>query len=122
MVLVDTSVWIRFFANRAPYAARLDALLGRAEVGGHDFVLGELQIGDAGGRSHLLGTYSLLPRAATVPHDEVMDFVRHRRLYGRGIGWVDVHLLASALVSRMQVWTADARLGEVAAELGVNYD
>ena len=122
MVLVDTSVWIRFFANRAPYAAGLDALLGRGDVGGHDFVLGELRMGDPGGRPHLLGTYSLLPRAAMVPHDEVMEFVRHRRLCGRGIGWIDVHLLASALVSRMQVWTADARLAAVAAELGVSYD
>jgi predicted nucleic acid-binding protein len=122
MVLVDTSVWVRFFANRAPYAAGLDGLLDRGEVGGHDFVLGELLIGDKGGRGHLLGAYSLMPRAATVPHDEVVEFVRLRRLYGRGIGWVDVHLLAAALVSRMRLWTADARLAAVAADLGIGYD
>jgi len=122
MVLVDTSVWIRFLANRAPYAAGLEDLLRRGEVGAHDFVLGELLIGDKGGRTHLLGAYSLLPRAATVPHEEVLDFVRHRRLYGHGIGWIDVHLLAAALVSRMRVWTADARLGAVATDLGIDYD
>jgi predicted nucleic acid-binding protein len=51
----------------------------------------------------------------------VIEFVRHRKLNGRGIGWVDVHLLASALVSRVRLWTADSRLDAVAAELRVAY-
>lgn len=122
MVLVDTSVWIRFLSNRAPYASGLGELLSRGEVCGHDFVFGELLIGDKGVRHQLLADYSLMHRAPLVPHQEIVAFVRHRRLQGRGIGWVDTHLLASALVGRVSLWTADARLASVASELGVDYD
>lgn len=121
MVLVDTSVWIRFLSNRAPYAGELESLLGRGEVSGHDMILGELLIGDTGGRRQLLTDYVLMHQAPLVPHREVVEFVRQRRLHGRGIGWVDTHLLASALVARMPLWTADARLAKVASELGIHY-
>jgi len=122
MVLVDTSVWIRFLANRAPYARGLEEMLSGGDVCGHDFVLGELLIGDKGGRHELLADYALMQRAPVVPHQEIVAFVRHRRLQGRGIGWIDAHLLASALVGRVSLWTADARLATVASELGVGYD
>ncbi len=122
MVLVDTSVWIRFLSNRPPYAGTLDQLLSRGEVRGHDFVFGELLIGDKGGRQLLLADYAVMHWAPTVPHPEVVEFVRQRRLQGRGIGWVDTHLLASALVSRASLWTADPRLTVVATELGINYE
>lgn len=121
MVLVDTSVWIRFLSNRAPYGRGLEELLSGGEVCGHDFVLGELLIGDKGGRRELLTDYALMHRAPVVPHQEIVAFVRHRRLQGRGIGWIDAHLLASALVGRVRLWTADARLAAVASELGVGY-
>ena len=61
MVLVDTSVWIRFLANRTPYATTLDALLDRDEVAGHELVYGELLIGDRAGRAKLLGAYEQNP-------------------------------------------------------------
>ena len=121
MVLVDTSVWIRFLANRAPFAGTLDELLGQGEVSGHDFVFGELLIGDKGGRKQLLEDYALMHQAPVVRHREVVEFVRQRRLHGRGIGWIDVHLLAAALVSHMKLWTADPRLADVANELGIAY-
>jgi predicted nucleic acid-binding protein len=121
-VLVDTSVWIRFLSNRAPYASRLDELLGRDEVNGHDFVYGELLIGDKGGRKALLAEYERMDQAPIVPHSEVVAFVYHRRLNGRGIGWVDAHLLASALVGRLKLWTADSPLAVVAREFGVAYE
>lgn len=121
MVLVDTSVWIRFLSNRAPHAGELEKLLGRGEVSGHDFVLGELLIGDKGGRRQLLADYALMRQAPVVAHREVVQFVRERRLHGRGIGWVDTHLLASALVARLPLWTADPRLATVAGELGIIY-
>jgi predicted nucleic acid-binding protein len=121
-VLVDTSVWIRFLANRAPYAARLDALLSRDDVSGHDFVHGELLIGDRGGRKELLENYEGMDQAPLVPHTEVVAFVRERKLNGRGIGWIDAHLLASALVGRLYLWTADSPLATVAAELGIAYE
>lgn len=121
MILVDTSIWIRFLANRSPFAAELDALLARGEVSGHEFVFGELLIGDAGGRQRLLADYALMHQAPVIPHAEVVEFTRQRRLHGRGIGWLDAHLLASALVGRLALWTADARLAAVANELGVGH-
>jgi len=122
MVLVDTSVWIRFLSNRAPYAAELEGLLLRGEVCGHDFVFGELLIGDKSTRHQLLADYPLMHQAPVVAHHEVVEFVRQRSLQGRGIGWIDTHLLASALVGRISLWTADSRLAAVASELGVAYE
>jgi predicted nucleic acid-binding protein len=121
MVLVDTSVWIRFLANQPPYAEELSRLLSFDDVAAHEFVAGELLIGDRGGRHELLAAYGRIHRAPAVPHVEVIEFVRHRRLNGRGIGWVDVHLLACALVSRFRLWTADSRLEVMASELGITY-
>jgi len=121
MVLVDTSVWIRFLADREPYAAELDRLLERDEVVGHELIFGELLIGDRGGRPKLLAAYEQMHQASVIPHPEVVAFVRDRRLQGRGVGWIDVHLLASALVDRLQVWTADPRFADVADELAVAY-
>ena len=122
IVLVDTSVWIRFLSNREPFAAELDALLSRDEVSGHDFVFGELLIGDKGGRKKLLSDYERMHQAPVVSHEEVVAFVRDRRLHGRGVGWVDAHLLASALVGRLKLWTSDPSLESLANELGVAYD
>lgn len=121
IVLVDTSVWIRFLANATSYAAEMDRLLGQDDVSGHDFVFGELLLGDKGGRKTLLTHYQQMHQAPVVPHDDVVTFVRDRRLHGRGIGWIDVHLLASCLVGGLRLWTADPRLSAVAGELGVGY-
>jgi predicted nucleic acid-binding protein len=122
IVLVDTSVWIRFLSNRAPYAAELDGLLSRDEVSGHDFVYGELLIGERGGRRLLLANYEQMHQAPLVPHRELVAFVLGRRLHGRGVGWIDAHLLASALVGRLKLWTVDPRLAAMAKELGISYD
>jgi predicted nucleic acid-binding protein len=122
MILVDTSVWIRFLSNRAPYAAELDRLLALDEVTGHQLVYGELLIGDRGGRNKLLAAYEFMHQAEMVPYQEVVAFVRRRGLHGRGAGWIDIHLLASAIVGRLLLWTADPRLAAVANELGVAYE
>ena len=120
-VLVDTSVWIRFLTNRGRYAAELDGLLSRDEVHGHGFVYGELLIGDRGGRKALLANYERMDQAPLVSHAEVVAFVRDRKLNGRGIGWIDAHLLASSLVGHLTLWTADSPLATVATELGIAY-
>jgi hypothetical protein len=119
MVLADTSVWMRFLSNRRPWAAELERLLDLDEVVGHVMVFGELLIGDVGGRSKLLAAYAQMHQADTVAHTEVVTFVRSRRLSGRGLGWIDAHLLASAILQRHQIWTADARFATVASELGI---
>jgi hypothetical protein len=95
--------------------------LSRDGVVGHEFVYGELLIGDKGGRKQLLANYVQMHQAPGVPHRDVVEFVRDRRLYDRGIGWIDAHLLASALVGRLKLWTADPRLAVIAGELGVQY-
>jgi predicted nucleic acid-binding protein len=122
MVLIDTSVWIRFLANRAPYADELDRLLSIDEVAGHELVYGELLIGDRGGRRKLLEAYEQMHQASLIPHCDVVAFVRDRDLHGRGVGWIDTHLLASAIVGRLRIWTAYPRFAYVAIELGVAYE
>ena len=83
----------------------------------HPWILGELVLGGLSSREeHLLDR---LPSAPVVPHDEVMAFVRVRRLMRRGIGWVDVNLLASALTASAVLWTLDRDLSAAAEELGV---
>ncbi len=121
MVLVDTSVWTHFLANRSPYASALEKLLAVDEVAGHELVYGELLIGDRGGRGKFLAAFEQMHQASTVPHREVVEFVRSRRLHGRGAGWIDIHLLASAVARRLQFWTADPRIATLAAELQVSY-
>ncbi|MFN8643227.1 MAG: PIN domain-containing protein [Candidatus Binatia bacterium] len=122
MVLVDTSIWIRFLAGREPYARQLDRLLASDRVLGHELVYGELLIGDRGRtRGALLAAYSEIHRARTVSHSDAIALVEARQLRGRGIGWIDVHLLATALVERCTLWSADLALATLAAELRIAY-
>lgn len=121
MVLVDTSVWIRFLAGKEPYATALDRLLANDQVLRHDFVQGELLIGASRGRSELLEAYARIHLTHTLSHAEVVAFVEARRLRARGIGWVDVHLLASTVVERCTLWSADGNLADLATELHVAY-
>ena len=120
-VLLDTPVWIRYFANEGPLAERVDALADAERLLAHELVHGELLIGHRGGRTRFLSTYDELPFAPVVAHAEVVELVRTRKLHGRGIGWIDAHLLASALIAPAVLWTVDARVAAVADELGVGF-
>ena len=109
-----------------PFSRKPDALRRRTgplarerEAAGHDLVYGELLIGDSGGRTQLLNSYDLIYRVPSVGHADVATFVRSNKLHGRGIGWIDAHLLASALVAGTSLWTADERLARLATELGI---
>ena len=118
-VLVDTSVWRRYFGGTAS-VKRLGELLDEdGAVLVHPFVIGEMVLGGLSAREEAL--FGRLPSAALVRHEEVLEFVRRRRLMRRGIGWVDVHLLASALTSRATLWSTDRDLSAVAAELKVDF-
>jgi predicted nucleic acid-binding protein len=121
MILVDTSVWVRFLHGKADVSDHLEQLLDDQEVAGHEMIYGELLIGDVGGRLEILADYAHLDQCATVAHSEVVQFVRDRKLHGLGIGWTDAHLLASAVVEGSPLWTADARLANVAAQVGCGY-
>jgi predicted nucleic acid-binding protein len=119
MILVDTSIWVRFLRGTEPFATELDRLLTENDVLAHELVYGELLLGDRGGRATLLADYERMQQAATVQHGEVVGLVRSRNLQGRGVGWVDVHLLASTLIERARLWTADEGLSRLAREAGV---
>lgn len=87
---------------------------------GHPFILGELVLGGLSRREEDL--FARLPDALRVPHDEVLEFVRRRQLMRRGIGWVDAHLLASALTSSAVLWSIDKKLVAAATDLGVAFE
>ena len=119
MVLVDTSIWIRFLAGKEPFVTELDQLLAEDEVIGHDLIYGELLIGERGGRVKLLTAYAEIERAPSIAHDEVVELVKSRRLGGRGIAWIDAQLLASALVAGSKLWTAETTLTAIAEGVGI---
>jgi len=116
MILVDTSVWIAHFRKGG---SKLGELLGEALVMVHPFVMGELACGHLKNRARILSDLEALPSAVSATHQEVMRLVEVRKLWGLGIGWIDAHLLASALLSNCQFWTLDGRLVRAAAAAGV---
>lgn len=85
----------------------------------HPFVIGELACGNLRNRQAILALFQELPRATTSTDDEVLSFIDQRSLMGRGIGYIDVHLLASAILSHSTLWTNDKRLATVAEEMGL---
>jgi len=107
MILVDTSVWVQHLREGNE---QLKALLLKGQVVTHPFVIGELACGNLRNRAEILGLLKALPRVSIAEHDEVMHLLSSRRLYSRGLGWVDVHLLASALLAGCGVWTLDEAL------------
>ena len=117
MILVDTSVWIDHFrAGDESLAALLDAGM----VVTHPFVVGELALGNLRRREIVMEALSGLPCASPATDEEVLRFIDRHRLFGRGVGYVDVHLLAAARLSAgTSLWTKDKRLEGVAVELGL---
>lgn len=117
MTLVDTSVWIDHLRGRN---TRLVALLEAGEVLAHPFVIGELALGNLRGLETVLRDLRDLPRAAVATDDEVLRLIEANSLWGRGIGYVDAHLLAAVrLTANTELWTADRRLYGVARHLGL---
>jgi len=119
MILVDTSVWIDHLRKGTPALA---ALLEEGQVLMHWFVLGELACGNLRNREEVLRLLGELAMAPSVTDAEARAFIERHALMGKGIGYIDVHLLAStALAAPAQLWTRDRRLGNVAADLGMAY-
>jgi len=116
MILVDTSVWIAHFRKAG---SRLGELLSEGLVMVHPFVLGELACGNLKNRVRILSDLEALPYAVSAAHEEVMRLIEARKLWGLGIGWIDAHLLASALLSDCRFWALDGRLLRAAAAAGV---
>ena len=116
MTLVDTSVWVDHF-RRAN--AALTGLLGRESVAMHPFVLGEIAAGNLKNRAETLGDLGRLPSVPVAAEGEVLHLLESRRLWGKGLGWVDLHLLASAALANLDLLTADRALADAAAHLGI---
>jgi predicted nucleic acid-binding protein len=117
VVLVDTSVWVDHLRSGD---ARLSALLEKQQVLAHDFVIGEIALGNLRQRDAVITALKGLPRATRASTPEISLFIEQESLHGLGIGYVDAHLLASArLTAGAALWTRDKRLAKIAEKLGV---
>jgi predicted nucleic acid-binding protein len=113
-VLVDTSVWVEHLRQKDPVLA---ALLSQGEVECHPFIIGELACGWLQRRSEVLELLQRLPQVPVASHGEVLTLIERHRLMGRGIGWIDAHLLASAALAQTPLWSRDRRLSDIARML-----
>lgn len=118
MVLVDTSVWIDHFRKASRI---LSSLLEQEEVILHPFVLGELACGNLINRKEIIALLYALPVVTKANDDEVIFFIEHHALMGRGVGLIDMHLVASCHIDQCRLWTRDKRLKGVATEMGIEY-
>lgn len=120
MILVDTSVWIDHLRSGDPLLART---LENGQILMHPYVVGELACGDLRQREEVLRLLGDLPSVPTATDPEVLDMIERRALMGRGIGYIDMHLLASTvLAADARLWTRDRRLARVAAELELAFE
>ena len=119
MILVDTSVWVDHLRSGEP------ALVAALETGivlTHPFVIGELACGNLKNRAEVIGLLQQLPAAPVATEAEALAFIDAQALMGRGIGYIDVHLLASAaLAGDAGLWTRDRRLARVAGDVGLAF-
>lgn len=116
MVLVDTSVWIDHLTRGN---SRLAQLLDDGMVMCHPFVIGELACGRLRNRREVLGLLAALPQAPVADHEEVLHLIDRHSLFGRRLGWVDVHLVGSTLLAASALWTLDKSLNQAAGVLRV---
>lgn len=117
MILVDTSVWVDHLRRGEPQLAEL---LDGSGVVMHPFVVGEIACGNLTDRPLILELLQALPAVVLADNDEALGLIERHGLYGKGIGYIDVHLLASvALTHGARLWTRDKRLHSVADELGL---
>ena len=118
MILVDTSVWV---AHLREGIRGLEALLGEGDVMCHPFIIGELACGNLENRAEILSLLQALPMAAHAEHGEVMHFIESYGLMGKGLGYIDMHLLASAMLTKVPLWTLDKKLNEISSKLGLSF-
>lgn len=118
MVLVDTSVWIEFFRKGNP---RLEGLLNEANVAIHPFIIGELACGNIKNRKEILNLLQTLDTSQEISLQELLHFIEINKLQGKGIGFTDVHILASSLLADYMLWTNDKKLHSIAQRMGIAY-
>ena len=118
MVLVDTSVWVEHLRSGN---VGLENLLNEGRVVCHLFIVGELACGNLSNRAEILSLLQALPLVNHAEHEEVMHFIESYSLMGRGLGYIDMHLIASALLTKVPIWTLDKKLKEVSSKLRLEY-
>jgi predicted nucleic acid-binding protein len=116
VILVDTSVWVEHLRRGLP---RLATLLQEGKVLIHSWVIGELACGNLRNRADVLELLQGLPAAVVASDQEVLLMIEQHQLMGRGVGYIDAHLLASAKLSHCQLWTQDRRLAVLTEERGL---
>ena len=118
MILVDTSIWIDHLRKNNQH---LQFLLLEGEVVCHSLVIGELVCGNLKNRKEIISLLQSLPMAPQIEFDEYLYFIEKHKLYGKGIGFNDIHLLASAKLAQTKLWSLDKKFNSAAIELGINY-
>ena len=119
MVVVDTSVWVDHLRHAN---ADLTSLLRQHLVLSHPFVVGEMALGNLLQRQQVLAALQNLPAATVATEAEVLGLIEREVLYGKGIRYVDAHLLASVRLSaHARLWTLDKRLQAAASAMGVSH-
>ena len=118
-ILVDTSVWIKHLREGDKNLTRL---LEQGLVACHPFIIGELACGGIKNRHEIVSLLNDLPSTNILDHCDIMEFIEYRKIMNKGIGYVDVHLLASALVSETPLWTFDKALRRIANQLSIEYE
>ncbi len=118
MVLVDTSVWVSHLREGG---VGLEKLLNGGEVVCHPFIVGELACGNLRNRHEILTYLQSLPMTILAEDEEVLKFIEDNQLVGKGLGYIDMHLVASAVLTDVPLWTFDKTLKKITKKIGINY-
>jgi len=117
MILVDTSIWIDHL-NQAH--SELVRLLNNGIVCTHPFIIGELACGNIINRTEIITLLNALPCLDTALESEVLNLLESHQLYGSGLGYIDVHLIAAALINNVKIWTRDKNLNSITRKLNIS--
>ena len=118
MVLVDTSVWVSHLRDGN---ADLEKLLSDGEALCHPFIVGELACGNLKNRYEILTCLQSLPMTILAEDEEILKFIENNQLMGKGLGYIDIHLIASAALTDVPLWTLDKTLDKFTKKIGINY-
>ena len=118
MVLVDTSVWVSHLRDGNP---GLEKLLNDGEVVCHPFIVVELACGNLKNRKEILTSLQSLPMTILAEDGEVLKFIENHQLMGKGLGYIDVHLMAAAVITDVPLWTFDKILDKLTKKIGISY-
>ena len=118
MVLVDTSIWVSHLRHGN---SRLQKLLEAGRVASHPFIIGELACGNISNRTEIISLMQALPMVDAVEHEELLIFIEHNKMMGTGLGFVDVHLLAAAMLAGIPLWTQDKKLKQACSRLNIDF-